>query len=245
MDLKDRLRRWLGIENHNGPNGPDEHDEDILTSLRRELQEEDGKEKLTTGEIAEELSIGDTQTHNRLKEVTKEYRVTRRQAGRTDMWGLAPTEPTDDGSPVGGVVRYSSWLRQISKTVWEAGRNLAVIGFVFMVIGMTSVVSDISPPIVTWQTILAIGCLFGLAGGGVLGGAGVLKLLGVGGPCCRALFRRIIGRFSAGRPISLHRADPILPRPVARTTTGHRGFLNRRITPIDHRCIRCCHRCCL
>ena len=183
------LRTRFGIDGGRGPHAPTVNDEQILNVLRRELEKEDGKEELTTPEIADELPLGDQQTHNRLEDM-KDERVKKRRAGQTDMWRLASGEPETVMNPdLGTVIEQSSRARRWEAKAWESGKDVSIISFALLFLGVTAWVAEFSVPFISWQTILSTGYLVGILGAALLEGGAVLRILGIYTP---SLFERLL-----------------------------------------------------
>lgn len=182
MSLRERLCDWLGIEENGGPNSPKVNDEEILNVLRREKQKEDGEDDLTTKEIADELPIVRKTVAGRLKKLADE-RVEKRRAGTTDMWRLADGEPKMEVNPkMGLVVEYSSRSRRRASKIEQKGRSIAEIGLFLLIIGMTIWLSEITVPVLSEAVLLSFGYAAGLTGGATIGGAAVLRLIGLSAP---------------------------------------------------------------
>ena len=180
MSTRETLRRWLGIKRKTGPHDPNVHDEEILNVLRRELEKEDGDEELTTKEIAGCISIGHDQTHNRLSTLKDEKRVTKRRAGQTDMWALAETEPKTVVNPeLGPVVGWCSRARWWASRIHREAKRIAAIGLVFLLIGSTAWITNLTLPLTRWPVVLAWGYTMGVVSGAFLGGAALLRLLAI------------------------------------------------------------------
>lgn len=181
MTVRERLRVWLKVNPEEGSNAPKVNDEEILNVLRREKAKKDGDDALSTKQISDELPISQKRTGDRLAEMVGE-RVTKRNVGSTYIWRLTKGDPETVINPeMGPVVEQSSKLRREAASIGKTGRKIAEIGFVFLIIGMSLWLSD-----VTFHTaqaaLLAFGYSAGLIGSAVVGATALLRLVGLTAP---------------------------------------------------------------
>lgn len=181
MTFKERLRVWLRIEEKTGSNQPKVNFEEVLNVLRREKEKEDGDDSLSTKQIADEFPVVRKTVNNRLSEMKGE-RVTKQNVGSTYVWSLAEGEPETVMNPeMGVVVEKSSKLRREAAYIEQMGRKTLAVGFLFLFIGMSLWLSEITYPTAR-GILLALGYSAGLAGGVVLGTSALLRLLGLAAP---------------------------------------------------------------
>ncbi|MFY4815015.1 hypothetical protein [Halorubrum sp. Atlit-26R] len=177
--MRERLRERLITEIPEGPNEPDDTDEEILNVIREELQSETGLEYLTTGEIAEGISIQSTQTGKRLNTLAEEGRVKRRRAGQTDMWTLAENETRTVVDPqLTEFAKTSSQLREVAGGTLEMGKGVVALGLVLMLLALSNVVAGLPLLGFDWNLVLAVGYLVGMIGGLLVIASGVFSLVG-------------------------------------------------------------------
>lgn len=177
MMPREVLRAQLGIDEDPGLNAPQVSDEEILNVLRREKENEDGEDELTTKEIASSLPIKRKQTSNRLKKMAPE-RVQKRRAGNTDMWSLAPTEPETVMNPeLGRAIEWSSRARRKAINVRWVGVRVAAFGLALLLVGMSLLLSESAVSFVT-SAFLAFGYAAGAVGAFIAGMAVFLYYIG-------------------------------------------------------------------
>jgi len=159
-------------------NGPEDTDEEILNVLR-----EADEEYLPTTEIAEELSNGKRRTGGRLNELEGEGRVEHKELGQTYIWTLADEEHSNPVKPgLGDIVRRSNLLRHYGKGIATTGKDIFIIGGVFVLVSLTANLQGASLPLLSNTQILIGGYMALVGGGGALFIGEAIYLSGVLAP---------------------------------------------------------------
>ena len=177
--MRNTVREYLVTEVQNGPNEPNDTDEEILNIIRGELQKSNGVEYLTTGEIADSLSIQSTQTGNRLNDLLQDNRVEKRRAGQTDMWTLSPSETRTVVEPqLTHFAKSSGQLRRLADTLRVIAKDVVVSAFILMLLAVSNPAVGLPLPGVDWDVVLAVGYLLGMAGGILFSTSAIFALVG-------------------------------------------------------------------
>lgn len=177
MNFRKRLRERLDVTQRGGPNAPKVSNEEILNVLRRA-----DDEYLTTTEVQEELPIGD-QTSNRLNDLQKEGRVTRRKTGQGYLWALTDSEPETEQNPqLGSIIQWSAKTQEWSRQIWWASKMVGGAGVLLIILALSAAIAEIAVPIITWEEALAWGYLIAIVAAAFMGGAWLLRLAALVAP---------------------------------------------------------------
>lgn len=72
--------------------------------------------------------------------------------------------------------------RRASKNINQVGYDLSKVGFTLLIVALSLWLSEVSPPVLSWEIILALGYAAGLVGAFVLIVGQTLRLAGLFAP---------------------------------------------------------------
>lgn len=153
----------IGAQRNNRGRSPEVTDEDLLNVIRRS----DNKE-VPTRDIADNptITVGYEAVRVRMNELENQNRVSSRSAGKMRMWRLAELE-TDEPvrkPEMAKAHRLANGLWGLGKSFFYLAFGLLFASIFLFIMYLHALAGEISPPLLSLETVLMAGYVFGYFG---------------------------------------------------------------------------------